>query len=216
MPDLQAVLQDGTPQDIAALFADEHPADIAAALEKMPSRDAWRALQQTSVRQRADVFGYFPHAYQSLLATVIPRAALTAVVMEMKADERADLYQELSGDQRETLMPALAQAEREDIRQLASYGEGTAGAIMTSEYAAIPRVQRHGGTYIVAAGSTRRGNDQSRLCDRRKSQISGRRAAAGHHNRPAARANHRHHGNEHPCDPRERRQGGRRAPDRPL
>ena len=34
-------------------------------------------------------------------------------------------------------MPALAQAEREDIRQLSSYVEGTAGAIMSSEYATL-------------------------------------------------------------------------------
>ena len=55
----------------------------------------------------------------------------------MNADERADLYNELSEDQREALMPALVQAEREDIRKLASYEEGTAGAIMTSDYATL-------------------------------------------------------------------------------
>ena len=136
--ELQTLLQHATPQDIAARIAGEHPADIAAALEKLPARNGWRVLAQTGVRRQADVFGYLTPEYQSLLATVIPRAALAAIVMEMKADDRADLYQELSEDQRETLMPALAQAEREDIRQLASYGEGTAGAIMTSEYAALP------------------------------------------------------------------------------
>ncbi len=41
--------------------------------------------------------------------------------MEMDADDRADLYKKLSDEQRDTLMPALAQAEREDIRQLAAY-----------------------------------------------------------------------------------------------
>ncbi|MBN2553178.1 MAG: hypothetical protein JXB06_10435 [Spirochaetales bacterium] len=32
----------------------------------------------------------------------------------------------------------LAQAEREDIRKLAAYPEGSAGSIMTSEYATLP------------------------------------------------------------------------------
>ena len=109
-PHLQTRLQHGTPQDILACLADEHPADIAATLQKMTPRDGWGVLEQTSVRRRADVFGYLAPEYQSRLATVIPRAALAAVVMEMKADDRADLYQELSEDQRETLMPALAQA----------------------------------------------------------------------------------------------------------
>src|SRR5690606_21868143 len=84
------------------------------------------------------VFGYLGPEFQTLLATVTPRTELAATVMEMNADDRADLYKELSGEQRDALMPALAQAEREDIRQLASYEEDTAGAIMTSDYAALP------------------------------------------------------------------------------
>src|SRR5690606_36876297 len=60
-----------------------------------------------------------------------------AIFMEMNADDRADLYKKLTDEQREALMPALAQAEREDIRQLADYEEGTAGAIMTSDHASL-------------------------------------------------------------------------------
>lgn len=137
---IQTALQSGACQHISALFTSEHPADIAAVLQKLPPQAAWRALDYASISRRADIFSYLVHDYQSLLATVIPRAALATVVMEMKADDRADLYQKLSADQRETLMPALAQAEREDIRQLTSYSEGTAGSVMTSEYAALPRV----------------------------------------------------------------------------
>ncbi|MCC2601277.1 magnesium transporter [Sphingopyxis yananensis] len=136
---IETALQSGARQHISNLFTSEHPADIAAALQKLPPQAAWRALGYASISRRADIFSYLVHDYQSLLATVIPRAALAAVVMEMKADDRADLYQKLSEDQRETLMPALAQAEREDIRQLTSYSEGTAGSVMTSEYAALPR-----------------------------------------------------------------------------
>src|SRR5690625_2979248 len=87
--------------------------------------------------RQARVFGYFDHDFQTSLATVMPRTELAAVVMEMRADERADLYKELSDEQREALMPGLAHAEREDIRQLASYEEDTAGAIMTSSYASL-------------------------------------------------------------------------------
>lgn len=67
----------------------------------------------------------------------MPRADLAAIFMEMNADDRADLYKKLTDEQRDVLMPALAQAEREDIRQLAAYEEGTAGALMTSDYASL-------------------------------------------------------------------------------
>jgi len=55
----------------------------------------------------------------------------------MSHDERADLWKRLDPAARDALMPALAQAEREDIRRLAAYPEGTAGALMTSDYATL-------------------------------------------------------------------------------
>jgi len=56
---------------------------------------------------------------------------------EMPSDKRVDLFKCLDHEQQNALLPALAQAEREDIRQLSSYVEGTAGAIMSSEYATL-------------------------------------------------------------------------------
>ena len=55
----------------------------------------------------------------------------------MPSDKRADVFKRLDEAQQNALLPALAQAEREDIRQLSSYIEGTAGAIMSSEYATL-------------------------------------------------------------------------------
>ena len=39
---------------------------------------------------------------------------------------------------RRPVLPHLAQAEREDIRRLASYEPGTAGAVMTTDYVTLP------------------------------------------------------------------------------
>lgn len=134
---LRNFLRDGDPADVAAAFAGEHPADLADALQEMGPGDAWIALRQADPGCQADVFGYLEPGFQTSLAMVTPRADLAAIVMEMKADERVDLYKGLSEEQRKALMPALAHAEREDIRRLSSYAEGTAGAIMTSDYAAL-------------------------------------------------------------------------------
>lgn len=134
---LQNVFRNGEPAEVAAAFAGEHPADLADALQEMEPGDAWIALRQADPGCQADVFGYLEPGFQTSLAMVTPRADLAAIVMEMKADERVDLYKGLSDEQRKALMPALAHAEREDIRRLSSYAEGTAGAIMTSDYAAL-------------------------------------------------------------------------------
>lgn len=124
-------------QEVSTRLADEHPADIAAALQKNTPEQAWSVLKDASRSRQTDIFGYLGPDFQARLATIMPRTDLAAIFMEMNADDRADLYKKLTDEQREALMPALAQAEREDIRQLAAYEEGTAGAIMTSDYASL-------------------------------------------------------------------------------
>lgn len=134
---IRDTLQNGTAASIKNLLETEHPADLAEALQKLKPASAWLIMRQVNRSRQADIFGYLKPAFQTLLATVTPRGDLAAIVTAMKADNRADLYKKLSDEQRNALMPAIAQAEREDIRRLASYDEGTAGAIMTSGYAAL-------------------------------------------------------------------------------
>ena len=56
----------------------------------------------------------------------------------MSHDERADLVNRLDEEFVDVVLPHLAQAEREDIRRLASYEPGTAGAVMTTDYVTLP------------------------------------------------------------------------------
>jgi magnesium transporter len=50
-----------------------------------------------------------------------------------------DLLKAVDADVREAIMPLIAQAERNEIRRLWQYAEGTAGAVMTTEYAVLPQ-----------------------------------------------------------------------------
>jgi magnesium transporter len=81
------------------------------------------------------VFGYLPHDRQAELIETAPRGRLARIDTQMEADERADPYNALSEARQQQLLSALVQAEREDLLRLAE--EGTAGAIMTSDYATI-------------------------------------------------------------------------------
>lgn len=135
--DLTTIFMRGDPQQIASHLAAEHPADLAAILQTFAPQRAWSILEDASKARQAEIFGYFDPVFQAKVAAVTPRADLAAIIMQMNADDRADLYKKLTDAQREALMPGLAQAEREDIRRLAAYAEGTAGAIMTSDYATL-------------------------------------------------------------------------------
>ncbi len=111
------------------------PIDIADILALIKPRFAWQLLER--LPNRSTIFSYLEDNIQVALAHEFPRAILAKIVGEMPADERADLYNYLDQDQRDALLPALAQAMREDIRRLAAYEQGTAGALMTSDYATL-------------------------------------------------------------------------------
>lgn len=134
---LDEVLAGDDASALLQLLEDVHPADIAHALNERDLSEVWRVLTTLQTADRAETFGYLEPETQVALAQTLDRRQLAHFFRHMDADERADLYNKLDSEQQEAIMPSLAQAERDDIRQLAGYEEGTAGAIMTSDYATL-------------------------------------------------------------------------------
>ncbi len=134
---LRTVLASRDAKALQAIYRHTHPADIVSVLEEDFSDHIHEFLPLFTGEQRAVIFGYLPADLQVEQLENLSRQELVSLFTRMSNDERADLYQHLSPEQVENLMPALAQAEREDIRKLAGYEEGTAGALMTSEYATV-------------------------------------------------------------------------------
>ncbi|MFC3283904.1 magnesium transporter [Litchfieldella rifensis] len=126
-----------------ALLPELRAADIAEVLEEIAEEDddtptVFALLNLLSLERRANVFGYLPAELQGELTESMSDETLLALFEEMGADERADLFNLLDEDRREGLLRRMARQEREDIKRLASYEEGTAGSVMTSDYVAIP------------------------------------------------------------------------------
>lgn len=122
---------------VASYLAGLPAADIADLLSPLQQRSLGQALSVLDARARAAVFRYLPTRNQVDLVTRSDRSEIVRLFHDLPADERADLYNALPTGQRDSVLPALAQAEREEIRKLAAYREGTAGALMTSEYASL-------------------------------------------------------------------------------
>ena len=131
-----ALAQSGSP-GFAALVDQAHPADLAFALRDLEADDLHRLLLTVGPDPRARLYGYLEPAQQADVALQMDRIGRIQLLERLSADDRADLYNTLPEDAREALMPALAQADREDIVRLAAYPEGTVGALMTSEYALL-------------------------------------------------------------------------------
>ncbi len=124
-------------EGLRALCSTSHPGTAAEFMGGLPVEDVWRILEPLEPRLRAEIFSHLDRDRQVMLADSIGREHLASIVTHMSADERVDFFKRLPEDKQESLLPILAQAEREDIRRLSSHPEGTAGAVMTSDYATL-------------------------------------------------------------------------------
>jgi magnesium transporter len=125
-------------QALEEFCATGHPAGVAEAISDLSGNEAWAVLRHSAMPLRAEIFCHLDDGLQSEVVGILRREETARLLAEMPPDERADLFKRLPEDRREAVLPALAQAEREDIRRLAAYEEGTAGAVMTSDYATLP------------------------------------------------------------------------------
>ena len=140
LPEVIEALQT-SPEDLVELTEELHPADLAdlaAALEPelaqklltvLPVDVGARLLENLDEEKRA-------HLFATLATNELDKAA--ALTDEMAHDDRADLYATLGEDLRTELLDALGEEESRDIRQLLSYPEDSAGAIMTTDFVALP------------------------------------------------------------------------------
>ncbi|MEN9464887.1 MAG: Magnesium transporter [Pseudomonadota bacterium] len=133
--ELTELIKDNRITTASHLLENMHPMDVSDVLEELEPNQAWRVLER--LENRAEVFSYFEPDQQIRLAIELPRLSLAKLVNEMPSDERADLFRRFSKGLRESLLQALAIDDREDIRTLAAYMEGTAGALMTTDFAVL-------------------------------------------------------------------------------
>ncbi len=135
--ELRGYLEQADPKDIQAFCESGHTAALAEALSALEADQAWEALKRVPPTPRAEIFCRLDESLQVDITEKLSRGDLARLLSDMPADDRVDLLRRLPEEESERVLPAMAQAEREDVRRLSSYAEGTAGSIMTSEYVTL-------------------------------------------------------------------------------
>ncbi len=137
VPELRKLLADGDHPALAAFCRSAHPVTVAELVAALEPAEAWQVLREADPELRAEIFSNLDDEHQVDVVGGLRRGELALLLTEMAPDDRADLFRRLPAERREAVLPSLAQAEREDVRRLAGYAEGTAGAVMTSDYATL-------------------------------------------------------------------------------
>ena len=132
------MIAEGDSDGMREVARELHPATVADFSEGLDDGELWQLLDCLSVERQAEIFPYFSMPRQVELVKAADRAHLGPLLEWMAADNRDDLLRELDPDLVEEILPLVAKAERHDIRMLLSCPEGSAGALMTTEYASLP------------------------------------------------------------------------------
>ncbi|KAA0875158.1 magnesium transporter [Nitrincola tapanii] len=123
---------------IEELVCEFQPADLAEFLRHEETEVCLKILAHLALAERAEVFGYLPLTLQAEVAEEMTLEGLAQLLSSMESDERADLFNLMEEERQVAVLKLMAHEEREDLRRMASYAEGTVGAIMTSNYASVP------------------------------------------------------------------------------
>ncbi|MFK7821677.1 MAG: magnesium transporter [Planctomycetaceae bacterium] len=138
LPDLKQMLRDDDKQGLSEFCTVLHAAVCAAVLDELKKHQVWQVLDNCDLARRVEIFEFLDLHRQEELVQVLDRDRLSSLLEEMAPDDRVDLLERLPTERVDTLLPLIAQAERNDIRKLLSCEEDTAGAIMTTDYASLP------------------------------------------------------------------------------
>jgi CBS domain-containing protein len=117
----------------AARLRDMHPSDVAGFVRALPVAQRRQLADAMDDERLADLLEELPEAEQLRLIEGLDLERLMKVLDEMEYDDLADLLAEMPATQRTRILEEMDEEEAAVMRQLLSYQEGTAGALMTPD-----------------------------------------------------------------------------------
>jgi magnesium transporter len=114
-----------------------HPADVAHIVEQLSPRDRAGIMAALEEGRAADVLEELSAEDQVDVLEDLPPEKAADILEEMGPDEAADLIADLPEERQAELLSLMEPEDAEDVRELLSYGEETAGGLMTTDFLTV-------------------------------------------------------------------------------
>jgi CBS domain-containing protein len=114
-----------------------HPADIGQILNQLDPAERNEVLHDLDVETAADAIAEAEDHVQLKTFQMLDEERAADILEEMPADEAADILGDLDRPRREELLGHMDADDRGEVEELLSYGDDTAGGMMTNEFVAI-------------------------------------------------------------------------------
>ncbi|WP_445004002.1 magnesium transporter [Halomonas mongoliensis] len=135
---LQQAMRAGDAEAIRACVSQLHPVDLAEICRDEMPYAALALLSFLGATARAATFTELPPERQRRLAELMTEEELGDLLESLAPGARADLFRQVEAGRRQGLLRYLTAEEQRELKRLASYPEGTAGALMTPQFVAVP------------------------------------------------------------------------------
>jgi flagellar motility protein MotE (MotC chaperone)/sporulation protein YlmC with PRC-barrel domain len=118
---------------LIASLVDLKPADAANVIQALPPERRIEVVAAMDDERLAEVLEELPEEDQVEILEHLTHERAADVLEEMSPDDAADLIADLPPETAAHLLELMEPEEAEDVRRLMSYGEQTAGGMMTPE-----------------------------------------------------------------------------------
>lgn len=134
LPELREMLAEQNRAELQEFCQALHPSRTADFMDGLTADEAWQVLRHADVETRVQIFEYFGHDRQKEIIETQDRDEVAGLVSHIASDERVDILAGVDEAIVAELLQRLPAEERRDILRLSQYPEGTAGAVMATEF----------------------------------------------------------------------------------
>lgn len=114
-----------------------HPADIAFVLERLPVEERVQVWTAVEPARRGGVLLELADGVREGLIATMPQREIVDAAEHLESDEIAYLVPSLPQDAVAALLSSLDQRDRQKVREMLAFPEGTVGALMDIEFVTV-------------------------------------------------------------------------------
>ena len=139
LPEIKEFLSEKNLASLKELLKNIHSIDIAEGWRRLEPQEKIIIFKLLTSKKAVEVFEDLFFDEQEYLLNNLDNAEVAPILNEMAPDERVDLFKELSPKIIKKLFSLMRKEEVEDVQELLSFQEGSAGSLMTTDVLSLKK-----------------------------------------------------------------------------